>query len=1377
MKQRNALILSGFLLLLLPILGFAGQSRVNADSGAAPQAVENSESAKATQSVTKEIWSGTKDLKWDEDPITMSASDFADITVGTKIVFDFENESGQIQLQFCTSNGTWSPYHINGNNNSMSLSSKQYIYTVTGEAVKLDMDTDETDLQMLKNNGLKLHGKDAKIMKISLEIPGEGGSEGPDDPNPPVVTENSKVLWTGNVDISGWNNAVDIPHDWKFRKGGKLQITFSGDLEEIRIQKFEANPTAGDGYLEGQGLDNDVLASTNNNVYTRTLSGAEAANLNNFDYVYKVKGSRGTVTEIKYIAPDDAEIEENKKPVVVEPIKRTAAKDGDNVLVNADGGALGEGNGLMLRQDLRYKVEDKIKFTFTGVEEGFTATLYSFNPNDAAAEAKEIMKFPVVTGRTFSMVISREIAAILNNDLTALRVNGANGTLASAVYEVPVVSSDRIIVPAGETVEVFNAVNDDPEKQGVLGTDWNDDCSMNVKMSTKYNYEVGGLVTVQFEGEWNDLDARVQIFENTYKLGEYKDGYQFDIAIIASPNQESPVNYVDADGKFTFNITPQIAGRLNNDNYVGHVKGINGTVAKITYTAPAFKVPADAVDILELKGSNYLSEPYDWGNNDIVLSSTNADWELYGRIRVYLSCDGGTDRVSTNVNECTQVEIQRKIEGDYHRPDGLYQFLVTEPTSYVEWVITRQEQIDYLSDPTSESIIKGQLGHVLGAYYLPPIDGITETPHGYKNMALDVWRDEMEPKYGVIVYFNSDNKTGNVGGSYTAGYDNIKSLDSRDVVYVVYRAINGEGEAPSITTNGGTIPLSGAIVSGPDANGYYSAEYHLNSAEAEGIKEGGLEIVTNNENTSVWTVSIVSFEPGGYIFTYEPVEVKDNAVVENKVRIYGFNLDFAPYGNVNKEGYLVEGVFPEDIRLSHKDLGLTKAEGESDDDYSARNMVYTVVGVKENAFDVNAEKYKDFYDARGQYNLPNVNNLGISRKEFFAKYWPVTLPAYKEVEDGAFRRSPFGEVDIHIDDIVKECFKDSKELSKVTFSAESQESTTSMLAPSNRPVSMETQLRGTLPKYIQESAFEGTEKLTSINLPKEVELVGKNAFSGAPLKSIVLNGRKNENAGEPVDTDPMTWKEYSDAYLTDKPAGMTDEEWEYYLKHNSEDKYNNAVSIGLPYNSDASVMKIYPGAFDGMTSGTIDVTGCEVPPMCVGLDNQPYYGFRSWHHFYFIRNEKSAGTEGNTDIKYEIGNMPDELGQTGKDDATNKLTPFGKIVSGNKKPAAAPATYSSEGIQPRADESKKVKLVYGNNSKHDTQEAAQYKASPVWSLFFDQPDNSFIATGIEDVTDVESAEIVEAWTLDGVKVNPSALAPGIYLLRDANGKTRKAIVK
>ena len=96
MKQRNALILSGFLLLLLPILGFAGQSRVNADSGAAPQAVENSESAKATQSVTKEIWSGTKDLKWDEDPITMSASDFADITVGTKIVFDFENESAPV---------------------------------------------------------------------------------------------------------------------------------------------------------------------------------------------------------------------------------------------------------------------------------------------------------------------------------------------------------------------------------------------------------------------------------------------------------------------------------------------------------------------------------------------------------------------------------------------------------------------------------------------------------------------------------------------------------------------------------------------------------------------------------------------------------------------------------------------------------------------------------------------------------------------------------------------------------------------------------------------------------------------------------------------------------------------------------------------------------------------------------------------------------------------------------------------------------------------------------------------------------------------------------------------------------------------------------
>ncbi len=1377
MKQRNALILSGFLLLLLPILGFAGQSMVNADSGAAPQAVENSKSAKAAQSVTKEIWSGTKDLKWEEDPVTMPASDFADITVGTKIVFDFENESGQIQLQFCTSNGTWSPYHINGTSNSMQLDSKQYVYTVTGEGVALDMDTDEKDLDMLKNKGLRLHGKDAKILKISLEIPGEGGSEGPDDPNPPVVTENSKVLWTGNVDISGWNNAVDIPHDWKFREGGKLQITFSGDLEEIMIQKFEANPTNGDGYIAGQELDSDVLTSTNNNVYTRTLSGAEADNLNNFDYIYRVKGSSGTVTEIKYIAPDDAEIEKNEKPVVVEPIKRTAAKDGDNVLVKAEGGALGEGNDLMLRQDLRYKVEDKIKFTFTDVADGFTATLYSFNPNDATAEAKEIMKFPVVTDRTFSMVISREIAAILNNDLTALRVNGANGTLASAVYEVPVVSSDRITVPAGETVEVFNAQTDDTDKNGVLGTDWNNDCSMNVKMSTKYNYEVGGLVTVQFEGEWNNLDARVQIFENTYKLGEYKDGYQFDIATIASPNQESPVNYVDADGKFTFNITPQIAGRLNNDSYVGHVRGINGTVAKITYTAPAFKVPADATDILNLQGSNYLSEGGDWANNDILLSSTNAEWEMYGRIRVYLSCDTGADRVPTNVNECTQIEIQRKIEGNYHRPDGLYQFLVAAPTSYVEWVITRQEQLDYLRDSTSESIIKGQRGHVLGVYYLPPIEGITETPHGYENMALDVYRDRMEPKYGVIVYFNDENKSGNVGGSYTSEFEHIKSLDSRDVVYVVYRAIDGGGEAPSITVNGGATSLSGAVVSGPEANGYYSAEYHINNAEAESIKEGGIEIVTNNENTSVWTVSIVSFEPGGHIFTYEPVEVKDNAVVDNEVRISGFNLDFASYDNVYKEDYPVEGVFPEDIRLSHKDLGLTKAEGESDDDYADRNVVYTVVGVVSDAFDVNDEKYKDFYDARGQYNLPNVNDRGPSRKEFFANYWPVTLPAYKEVEDGAFRRSPFGEVDIHIDDIVKECFKDSKELSKVTFSAESQESTTSMLAPSNRPVSMETQLRGTLPKYIQESAFEGTEKLTSINLPKEVELVGKNAFSGAPLKSIVLNGRKNENAGEPVDTDPMTWKEYSDAYLTDKPAGMTDEEWEYYLKHNSEDKYNNAVSIGLPYNSDASVMKIYPGAFDGMTSGTIDVTGCEVPPMCVGLDNQPYYGFRSWHHFYFIRNEKSAGTEGNTDIKYEIGNMPDELGQTGKDDATNKLTPFGKIVSGNKKPAAAPATYSSEGIAPMADQGKKVTLVYDDKSKHDTQEAAQYKASPVWTLFFDQPDNSFIATGIEDVTDVESAEIVEAWTLDGVRVNPDALEPGIYLLRDTNGKTRKAIVK
>lgn len=457
---------------------------------------------------------------------------------------------------------------------------------------------------------------------------------------------------------------------------------------------------------------------------------------------------------------------------------------------------------------------------------------------------------------------------------------------------------------------------------------------------------------------------------------------------------------------------------------------------------------------------------------------------------------------------------------------------------------------------------------------------------------------------------------------------------------------------------------------------------------------------------------------------------------------------------------------------------MTKAEGESDDDYADRNVVYTVVGVKENAFDVNDEKYKDFYAARGQYNLPNVNKLGISRKEFFAKYWPVTLPAYTEVEEGAFRRSPFGEVDIHFNDISKECFKDSKELNKVKFSAESQGSTTSMLY-GDQTLNRETQLKETLPKFIRESAFEGTVNLdTTLNLPKEVELVGKNAFSGVALKRIILNSRMRENADDPKDTDPMTWEEYKAAYLTKNPGNMTDEQWEYYVKHHSEEEYNAAVALGLPYNSDASAMEIHPGAFDGMTEGIIDVKGCEVPPMCVDLDGQPYQGYRSWHHFYFISNDKSVGT-------YEKGNMPEEFGSHGMGDETNKLTPFGKIVSHNKEKTATVATYSSDGIEPLADETEKeydyapgkVKLVYGDNSKHDTQEAAQYKASPVWTLFFDQPGNSYIATGIEDVTDVESAEIVEAWTLDGVKVDHTALAPGIYLLRDANGKTRKTIVK
>jgi len=1129
--------------------------------------------------------------------------------------------------------------------------------------------------------------------------------------------------------------------------------------------------------------------------WTHTVAGGKVA------FSSKKEYGQSNATDIEMIKSHGIQVNGNhltitrvsvKSPIKIDPIARVNAQDGDNVWyvkegTAADGTLDAGGSNLMLRQDLRYKVGDKIRFVFTDVTEDFKASLWSFNPYDASVQPEELMALPLINNE-ITVVIDRNKAALLNNDYTALRVNGSNGTMRSATYVVYTVPANLVTVAEGETVTVFDADADDKEKKGVLGTDWTTDCSMNVKLSKKYHYEVGGLVTVEFSSHDN-TDARVQIFENTYGQGLYGDGYLYDIATIA--DRGAGIDNLSADGKFTFSITPQISGRLDYADYVCHIRGINGTVSKITYTAPTFKVPADAVDILNLRGSNDLSEGGDWQNNGIYLSHNNVECELYGRIRVYLACDGGDDRVPTNVNQCTQVEIQRRIEGDYHRAEGLYQFLVAAPADYVEWVITTEEQLAYLNDPKTESIIKGQNGHVLGVYYLPPVEGITETPHAYKNMGLDTFRQKMEPKYGVVVYFNDENKTGNVGGASTAGLDNIKGLNSRDVVYVVYRAIDGNAAAPSVTVKGGSMPLTGAIVSGPDANGYYSAEYTLSNIEAYNIKQGGLEVVTDNENTSVWTVSLVSFLPGGTLFKYQLVEGSgakyasahvdagtDAVIYSGDVVITGFNTDFGAYDKYgvdnNKEAYPVEGRFPEDIALT--DLELELGDGTTD-------KYYKVVGVTENAFDVDDTRYTstDFYGKRGKYNLPNVDKLGVNRGEFFAKYWRVTVPAYPNVAPGAFRNSPFGIVKVLLDDIPVECFQNSKKLNDLTFASEQVEDNTG--AEGQNSDLPELMALITRDKTIGARAFAGTDALTSLTLPREVTVVGADAFSGAPLTELTLNGRRNPEAADPVDNNPYTKDEWYEEYLhlATVPEFKTEKEktdWYAYMRKLADEHYEAMTELGLPENSDASAMKIYPGAFDGMISGTIDLTGCEVPPMCVDKDGKAFNGYRGWHSFYFISNTKAEGSTGSNGA-YEVGNMPEMF--VNPNEGGDKLTPFGQIVSAHKEDSNVQGA-SDQPADSKAmrvpGETGKVTLRYVNDSAYDElSEASQYKASPVWTLFFDRPENSYTWTGVEDVADdmacEGSDEITEVWTLDGVGVNPESLAPGFYIVRRADGTTSK----
>lgn len=76
-----------------------------------------------------------------------------------------------------------------------------YDYTVTDAVVG---DTDETDLEMLKANGLNIKGQNAHVVAIELDGTGSG-----DTPVTPPAEETG--VWEGDADLAGWSGIAEIP--------------------------------------------------------------------------------------------------------------------------------------------------------------------------------------------------------------------------------------------------------------------------------------------------------------------------------------------------------------------------------------------------------------------------------------------------------------------------------------------------------------------------------------------------------------------------------------------------------------------------------------------------------------------------------------------------------------------------------------------------------------------------------------------------------------------------------------------------------------------------------------------------------------------------------------------------------------------------------------------------------------------------------------------------------------------------------------------------------------------------------------------------------------------------------------------------------------
>ncbi len=185
------------------------------------------------------IWTGSEALTSFSNTVEVPKSAFANLKAGNTLRLRFTDcgNTPQLQLAVKDKNWIWTSFV-----DAANIMREKYEFVVTDDPCKL-AETGESILRMLQTHGLYVKGKDATL--VSIEIVGGDAPVNPDQPGGDV-TENS--VWTGDEDLNGWNNLIEIPASAfaAAKEGDTMLLSFSDCGETPQVQLAVKTVAAGD---------------------------------------------------------------------------------------------------------------------------------------------------------------------------------------------------------------------------------------------------------------------------------------------------------------------------------------------------------------------------------------------------------------------------------------------------------------------------------------------------------------------------------------------------------------------------------------------------------------------------------------------------------------------------------------------------------------------------------------------------------------------------------------------------------------------------------------------------------------------------------------------------------------------------------------------------------------------------------------------------------------------------------------------------------------------------------------------------------------------------------------------------------------------------